>query len=458
MRYFRLFLFLLILSSYALRALGTTSSTVDANRAESGFVALRPINKRREGQPKPLVFIAHEVDALHEKKPVALCAVAATEDKEAERTQFMKGLIRAFASGSTSIVVASVVGRSFQRLETQSLQEATKRMGGDFSVEESAFQRRIEAIASLVWDRAVPEGLQGRLDPRRVAIWQTSSSPTWITDEEGGEGEGDEGRERKRKRIDGETALSPRSALSTPKTKFSIVVPFRDNPAQNRMTQLEIFSAYMESYLSGLDFEIVIAEQADTSHKFNRGKMLNVGYKIAREQFQCEYHVLHDVDLLPAKDLLRFYSDPPSKGPVHIANAWGQYNYKGYFGGIVSISNSDFEKLNGYPNDYWGWGGEDDELRRRCDEVRMPIVRPSEGTILPLPHTDTKEVKKWKNLRKWELRDAHKQTWQTNGLCSLKYKRIGSRKIGQRTHIITCDIVTDCPDAAFEWAKAEFEG
>ena len=36
-----------------------------------------------------------------------------------------------------------------------------------------------------------------------------------------------------------------------------------------------------------------------------------------------------------------------------------------YLGGVLLVGNSIFGDSNGFPNKYWGWGGEDDELKRR---------------------------------------------------------------------------------------------
>ena len=36
--------------------------------------------------------------------------------------------------------------------------------------------------------------------------------------------------------------------------------------------------------------------------------------------------------------------------------------YSQYFGGVVLISREDFEKANGYSNEYWGYGFEDLDL------------------------------------------------------------------------------------------------
>lgn len=40
-----------------------------------------------------------------------------------------------------------------------------------------------------------------------------------------------------------------------------------------------------------------------------------------------------------------------------------------YFGGVVAFNQEDFEAINGFPNTFWGWGGEDDEMYSRIVEV-----------------------------------------------------------------------------------------
>lgn len=40
-----------------------------------------------------------------------------------------------------------------------------------------------------------------------------------------------------------------------------------------------------------------------------------------------------------------------------------------YFGGVVAFNRADFEAINGFPNTFWGWGGEDDEMYSRIVEV-----------------------------------------------------------------------------------------
>lgn len=39
--------------------------------------------------------------------------------------------------------------------------------------------------------------------------------------------------------------------------------------------------------------------------------------------------------------------------------------YNEFFGGVSGLTAEQFRKINGFPNAFWGWGGEDDDLWNR---------------------------------------------------------------------------------------------
>ena len=59
--------------------------------------------------------------------------------------------------------------------------------------------------------------------------------------------------------------------------KLGVVIPYRD-----RLEQLDLFKKSMKHYLhaKGIPYEIITVEQ-DWAKIFNRGKLLNIGYKVA---------------------------------------------------------------------------------------------------------------------------------------------------------------------------------
>ena len=73
--------------------------------------------------------------------------------------------------------------------------------------------------------------------------------------------------------------------------------------------------------------------------------------------------MLHDVDLLP-EDNRNLYTCS-KHGPRHMSvlvSTLGYFNYGTYFGGVTAISRDQMEKVNGFSNLYFGWGGEGNEF------------------------------------------------------------------------------------------------
>jgi hypothetical protein len=97
---------------------------------------------------------------------------------------------------------------------------------------------------------------------------------------------------------------------------------------------------------------------------------------------------VHGVDRpAPSAGLLPWYIAKDLQHPLHIAWVWDNVSGKGaayphYVGGVLSLSQEQMRRCNGFPNNYWGWGGEDDELRRRFEDASPPLglLRPAKGT------------------------------------------------------------------------------
>lgn len=49
--------------------------------------------------------------------------------------------------------------------------------------------------------------------------------------------------------------------------------------------------------------------------------------------------------------------------------------YKGYAGGVLAIRRFQFEHINGFSNEFFGWGGEDDDLYNRLRFKQYDVDR-----------------------------------------------------------------------------------
>ena len=140
-------------------------------------------------------------------------------------------------------------------------------------------------------------------------------------------------------------------------------------------------------------FRIFVISQ-DDKELFNRAMNFNVGYSEAMKSGDFNCLVFHDVDLLPEDDrILYTCSDQPRHLSVAIDKFKYALPYKGellgqmlghkknhfhfpeIFGGASTMTPAQYRLVNGFSNQYWGWGGEDDDMYKRIDKSKLKIHR-----------------------------------------------------------------------------------
>lgn len=160
--------------------------------------------------------------------------------------------------------------------------------------------------------------------------------------------------------------------------KIAIIVPYRD-----RREQLDTFVPHMTEFFKNkdVDYKIFIVEQADDK-PFNYGKLCNIGFSLFKEGF--DYFCFHDIDMLPVSDDCDYNYIHIGGYPVHMATKVSAHTFKlpylEYFGGVVMFSKEDFEAVNGYSNEYYGWGFADLDLLHRC---RINDIELDEEIVFP---------------------------------------------------------------------------
>ena len=260
-----------------------------------------------------------------------------------------------------------------------------------------------------------------------------------------------------------------------------MIVPFRDQPDQNRGEQLRRFAAQLPTFLRAAcvqpplaSLHVLVVEQGADGCKFNRGKALNAGLRlalgspaeaaalglppsVARADALC----LHDVDLLPTAPLARYYARRPGARPLHLGSAWKRYPYDTYVGGVITLSRAHAGAIDGFPNNFWGWGGEDDALAARMQAAGLyPPERP--GREADHGYVDLEETliaergglragapvkqggrAEWRNLLKREQMEDERRArgGGANGLRACSFTVTGTRRLNADVTVVTVDLL-----------------
>ena len=114
-----------------------------------------------------------------------------------------------------------------------------------------------------------------------------------------------------------------------------------------------------------------------------------------------------------------------------LANEWIKRKFTRFLGAAMSIHPALFERVNGYPNSFAGWGGEDDAVVQRlelaCGNKPDSLVYtvPTHGRLIDLemaqPVTfEGKLGARVKEMQKRELLKAMPQTWKQDGVAQVE--------------------------------------
>ena len=217
-------------------------------------------------------------------------------------------------------------------------------------------------------------------------------------------------------------------------------------PYRNRVDELEkwqeVMIPYLNNQLGDDKYEIYVVHQLDNK-MFNRGGLCNIGFLYAKKQYSTNYKdiqfIIHDVDIYPIKkenekDIINYST---IKGEVSHPYGVLRPQLGGTLGGICIIYGEDYEKVLGMPN-FYGWGGEDVALSRRCQAHKIRINednfidrRSTPLIIDPESHVTAAKQKVIRATDKLNLRKALRENslQPTDGLSNIKYTVADTKKI-----------------------------
>ncbi|CAK5014885.1 unnamed protein product [Meloidogyne enterolobii] len=157
--------------------------------------------------------------------------------------------------------------------------------------------------------------------------------------------------------------------------KVAIVVPYR-----NREPHLRTFLHNIHRFLQKqqLDYAIFVVEQMG-NFAFNKGRLTNIGVLEAIRVYPFDCIIFHDVDTYPENDKILYRCSTDPKHTKHLSVYLERIGYKeyypGFIGGVLALTVEQLRKVNGYSNDFWGWGGEDDDLNTSCRFKLIKMTR-----------------------------------------------------------------------------------
>jgi hypothetical protein len=167
---------------------------------------------------------------------------------------------------------------------------------------------------------------------------------------------------------------------------LTVIIPFRDRDEHLGRLMPEL-TAMLER--QEITHRVVVIEQ-EAGGLFNKGRLINAGIDYAAAG--TDYYCLHDVDAIP---IVANYHCPSQ--PLRLVNMIRRpqedsrrTNY--YFGGAISLLKEQAYAANGYSNEYWGWGKEDDDFFFRLLLAGYLCFYDTQGTFHDLPNPKQQQV------------------------------------------------------------------
>lgn len=193
--------------------------------------------------------------------------------------------------------------------------------------------------------------------------------------------------------------------------RLAVIIPVRDREAH-----LAVLIPRLQAALNdqGIEHRIVVSEQ-EAGKPWNKGAIINAGIHHVADG--CDYYCFHDVDAIPVNGNYLCPSQPLRLVTRLVGSRNGLTRPPRYFGGVITALREQVYAANGFSNQYWGWGKEDDDFLFRLLFAGYMCYSDTEGVFEDLHNPEHQQVKLDKLIKPKTLkRNRHRRSMLMRGL------------------------------------------
>lgn len=210
---------------------------------------------------------------------------------------------------------------------------------------------------------------------------------------------------------------------------YNFVIPYR-----NRPDSLSVLTDKLESILNNLgvtNHKIWVIEQTP-GKLFNLGILCNCGFDLIKKTTSYkkeDIFVFYPVDWLPIPNV--DFSPPKEKTIVWLCDPVKHWS----FPTATMMANETFELINGWSDEFWGWGGDDFSQYLRACALVFNIER-RQCSFTPNDSSDPRGVVDMSNTENNkkitdEMQNKGVDIWKS-GYNTLKYKILSEKECASK--------------------------
>ncbi|MBA43094.1 MAG: hypothetical protein CMF62_03680 [Magnetococcales bacterium] len=206
--------------------------------------------------------------------------------------------------------------------------------------------------------------------------------------------------------------------------RFLIIIPYKYQDKEI-YSNLVIHINNIFNKLNFNDYKIIGISQGDDLRKFNKGSLINVGFKIS-EDLNPNYLIIQDVYYKPDEKMCQNYLKEIDSIVHYSYNKDNTETLEGVFG----ISIETFKKINGYSNCGWGFDNINLVLLKRLEIIKQKRIQyPTSGTFIIKNNSNNLSKRMLKLLK------IQESTYLNDGLSNVDYDILDKKDSSYKIHL-----------------------